>query len=126
MDSIYSKFLGVGFKNNNNREYNGLQKSSSMPYLPIFEARKLPANLAGNTYYKKESGKITSSDIKVQMLEEKLRNLESRQINSVPTNQSFNKNNNTNYPIIQNYTMPIQRPLLLKINIYYLIIIKID
>ena len=113
MDSIYSKFLGVGFKNNNNREYNGLQKSSSMPYLPIFEARKLPANLAGNTYYKKESGKITSSDIKVQMLEEKLRNLESRQINSVPTNQSFNKNNNTNYPIIQNYTMPIQRPLLL-------------
>ena len=84
-----------------------------MPYLPIFEARKLPANLAGNTYYKKESGKITSSDIKVQMLEEKLRNLESRQINSVPTNQSFNKNNNTNYPIIQNYTMPIQRPLLL-------------
>ena len=123
MDSIYSKFLGVGFKNNNNREYNGLQKSSSMPYLPIFEARKLPANLAGNTYYKKESGKITSSDIKVQMLEEKLRNLESRQINSVPTNQSFNKNNNINYPIIQNYTMPIQRPLL---NIYYLIIIKID
>ena len=113
MDSIYSKFLGVGFKNNNNREYNGLQKSSSMPYLPIFEARKLPANLAGNTYYKKESGKITSSDIKVQMLEEKLRNLESRQINSVPTNQSFNKNNNTNYQIIQNYTMPIQRPLLL-------------
>ena len=113
MDSIYSKFLGVGFKNNNNREYNGLQKSSSMPYLPIFEARKLPANLAGNTYYKKESGKITSSDIKVQMLEEKLRNLESRQINSIPTNQSFNKNNNTNYPIIQNYTMPIQRPLLL-------------
>ena len=113
MDSIYSKFLGVGFKNNNNREYNGLQKSSSMPYLPIFEARKLPANLAGNTYYKKEPGKITSSDIKVQMLEEKLRNLESRQINSVPTNQSFNKNNNTNYPIIQNYTMPIQRPLLL-------------
>ncbi len=84
-----------------------------MPYLPIFEARKLPANLAGNTYYKKESGKITSSDIKVQMLEEKLRNLESRQINSVPTNQSFNKNNNTNYPIIQNYTMPIQRPLII-------------
>ena len=48
MDSLYSKFLGVG--KNPIRENYGLSKSTSMPFYSSFQARKLPANFKKDKY----------------------------------------------------------------------------
>ena len=111
MESLYSRFLGIGFQNKErNRENNGLSRSSSMPFYLSFQARQLPNTLNGNIPFKKRKEGITSSDIKVQMLEEKIKNLENQQIQMV---KSFNENNeiNNQLPATQSNIMPI--PLLL-------------
>ena len=113
MDSLYSRFIGVGLQNKNStiRNY-GLSKSSSMPFYQSFQARKLPANLSVEIPFKKRKEGITSSDIKVQMLEEKIRNLEDKQMKMI---QTFNQNNdnkvNDELPDIQPNIMPV--PLLI-------------
>ena len=106
MESLYSRFLGVGFQNKErNRENNGLSRSSSMPFYLSFQARQLPNTLNGNIPFKKRKEGITSSDIKVQMIEEKIRNLENQQIQMV---KSFNEDNkiNTQLPATQSNIMP--------------------
>ena len=115
MENLYSRFLGVGFQNKiPNNEHKTLSKSSSMPFYLSFQARKLPTILSGEIPFKKRNGGITSSDIKVQMLEEKLKNLEIENNKMLQTiNQ--NKNNEKNKTIprrnIQPYIMPM--PLLI-------------
>ena len=115
MENLYSRFLGVGFQNKiQNNEHKTLSKSSSMPFYLSFQARKLPTILSGEIPFKKRNGGITSSDIKVQMLEEKLKNLEIENNKMLQTiNQ--NKNNEKNKTIprrnIQPYIMPM--PLLI-------------
>ena len=111
MESLYSRFLGIGFQNKErNRENNGLSRSSSMPFYLSFQARQLPNTLNGNIPLKKRKEGITSSDIKVQMLEEKIRNLENQQIQMV---KSFNENNEINNQLLatQSNIMPV--PLLI-------------
>jgi len=109
MDSLYSRFLGVGLQNKV-RENNRLSRSSSMPFYLSFQARQLPDSLNGGIPFKKRNGGITSSDIKVQMLEEKIRNLEDQHNQMV---KSFNENNkiNSQLPSTQSNIMPI--PLLI-------------
>ena len=115
MENLYSRFLGVGFQNKiPNNEHKTLSKSSSMPFYLSFQARKLPTILSGEIPFKKRNEGITSSDIKVQMLEEKLKNLEIENNKMLQTiNQ--NKNNEKNKTIprrnIQPYIMPM--PLLI-------------
>ena len=119
MENLYSKFLGLGFQNKiRNKEYKTLTKSSSMPFYSSFQARKLPTNLNGEIPFKKSNGGITSSDIKVQMLEEKLKNLEkehNKMLNTINENKNNNGNENNTNTIprsnIQPYIMPL--PLLL-------------
>ena len=119
MENLYSKFLGLGFQNKiRNKEYKTLTKSSSMPFYSSFQARKLPTNLSGEIHFKKINGGITSSDIKVQMLEEKLKNLEkehNKMLNTINENKNNNGNENNTNTIprsnIQPYIMPL--PLLL-------------
>ena len=75
MDNLYSRFLGIGFRNGTSgRENKYLSKSSSAPFYLSFQARQLPTSLSGEIPIKKRNGGITSSDIKVQILEEKIRN----------------------------------------------------
>ena len=124
MDSLYSRFLGVGYKKETENIKNyGLSRSSSMPFYYSFQARKLPSIITGEIPIKKRNGGITTSDIKVQMLEEKVRNLENKQIQMT---QTINKNkenqkskeNNENIPYIG--LVPIQtsiiQPSLLMLN----------
>ena len=120
MDSLYSKFLGVGYKYKNPiRENYGLSKSTSMPFYSSFQARKLPANLNNDFYFsnkKNNNNGITSSDIKVQMLEEKIKNLENKQIQmqlSQTFNNQNNNNNNIQYKTIEPYPNNTFMPLLL-------------
>ena len=110
MESLYSRFLGLGFQNKvKTKENYGLSKSNSMPFYQSFQARKLPTNLSREIPFKKRNDGITSSDIKVQMLEEKIRNLENQQIQMI---KSFNENNgNTQIPVGKPEIMPI--PLLI-------------
>ena len=113
MDNLYSRFLGIGFRNETSgRENKYLSKSSSAPFYLSFQARQLPTSLSGEIPIKKRNGGITSSDIKVQILEEKIRNLEDKQLKMI---QSFNQNNeeksNRQWQTIQpNTTSPM--PLL--------------
>ena len=116
MDSLYSRFLGVGYKKETENIKNyGLSRSSSMPFYYSFQARKLPSIITGEIPIKKRNGGITSSDIKVQMLEEKVRNLENKQIQMT---QTINKNkenqkskeNNENIPYIG--LIPIQTSII--------------
>ena len=87
MDNLYSRFLGIGFRNETSgRENKYLSKSSSAPFYLSFQARQLPTSLSGEIPIKKRNGGITSSDIKVQILEEKIRNLEDKQLKML---QSF-------------------------------------
>ena len=124
MDSLYSRFLGVGYKKETENIKNyGLSRSSSMPFYYSFQARKLPSSITGEIPIKNRNEGITSSDIKVQMLEEKIRNLENKQIQMT---QTINKNkenqkskeNNENIPYIG--LVPIQtsivQPSLLMLN----------
>ena len=124
MDSLYSRFLGVGYKKETQNIKNyGLSRSSSMPFYYSFQARKLPSSITGEIPIKKRNGGITSSDIKVQMLEEKVRNLENKQMQMTQTininkeNQK-NKENTENIPYIG--LIPIQasiiQPPLLMLN----------
>ena len=114
MDNLYSRFLGIGFRNETSgRENKYLSKSSSAPFYLSFQARQLPTSLSGEIPIKKRNGGITSSDIKVQILEEKIRNLEDKQLKMI---QSFNQNNeeksNRQWQTLQpNTTSPM--PLLL-------------
>ena len=114
MDSLYGKFLGVGYKYKNPiRENYGLSKSTSMPFYSSFQARKLPNNLSEYIPYKPRKEGITSSDMKVQMLEEKIRQLENKQMHLT---QSLSHKRNKNTQISNNPTIQpiiIQQPLLL-------------
>ena len=79
MENIYNKFIGKDnyFQKKQEQQYPlSLSRSGSMPLLSPFYAQKLPSNLTQTIPYKKRDHEgITSSDIKVQMLEEKLRKL---------------------------------------------------
>ena len=115
MDNIYSKFLGIGFRNKveNIKNY-GLVRSNSMPFYSSFQARKLPSNLSEYIPYKKRKEGFTSSDMKVQMLEEKLRKLEDKnmQLTHSITNRNNTNNENVHYSDIQ--TIPIQQPIVIQ------------
>ena len=117
MENIYSKFLGIGFQNKveNIKNY-GLSRSSSMPFYSSFQARKLPNNLSEYIPYKPRKEGITSSDMKVQMLEEKIRQLENKQMHLT---QSLSLKRNKDAQISNNPTIQpiiIQQPLLLNNN----------
>ena len=117
MENIYSKFLGIGFQNKveNIKNY-GLSRSSSMPFYSSFQARKLPNNLSEYIPYKPRKKGITSSDMKVQMLEEKIRQLENKQMHLT---QSLSLKRNKDAQISNNPTIQpiiIQQPLLLNNN----------
>ena len=63
MDSLYSKFLGVGYKYKNPiRENYGLSKSTSMPFYSSFQARKLPANFKKDKHILRFLAKMISSN----------------------------------------------------------------
>ena len=115
MDNIYSKFLGIGFQNKveNIKNY-GLVRSNSMPFYSSFQARKLPSNLSEYIPYKKRKEGFTSSDMKVQMLEEKLRKLEDKnmQLTHSITNRNNTNNENVHYSDIQ--TIPKQQPIVIQ------------
>ena len=120
MDKIYSKFLGIGFQNRveNIKNY-GLTRSNSMPFYSSFQARKLPSNLSEYIPYKKRKEGFIPSDMKVQMLEEKLRKLENKQMQL--THSITNKNNDEHTYISNIQPIPIQpiliqQPLLLSNN----------
>ena len=122
MDNIYSKFLGIGFQNKveNIKNY-GLLRSNSMPFYSSFQARKLPSNLSEYIPYKKRKEGFTSSDMKVQMLEEKLRKLEDKNIQLTHSITNRNNTNNENTQFTNMQTIPvqpivIQQPLLLSNN----------
>ena len=105
MENIYNKFIGKDnyFQKKQEQQYPlSLSRSGSMPLLSPFYAQKLPSNLTGTIPYKKRDHEgITSSDIKVQLLEEKLRKLEDFKNKQILNNQPYNnQNNNIHLPQI--------------------------
>ena len=88
-----------------------LHRTSSAPLFSTFQAAKLPSCISGTVPYQKKDEKITSSDIKVQILEERLKKLENLKSQQITSNPSLlNPSNNfIQFPLIQ--LNPIQNPL---------------
>ena len=109
MENIYNKFFGKDdyFQKRREKTYSfSLSRTGSMPSLMPFQANKLPSKLTGENPYKKRENGVTSSDLKAQILEEKLRNLENMK-NEQRNNQSFNPSYNLQLPLINQNTNPL-------------------
>ncbi len=119
MENIYNKFIGKDnyFQKNQPKIYPmQLSRSGSNPLLSPFYANKLPSNLTGEiSNYKNRNKGITSSDIKVQILEERLRNLEANKSNQLLLNEPPQyqlplinnlQNQNNKYPSLPNTFIP--------------------
>ena len=116
MESIYGKLNRIenDFKIEEENKYpKMLHRTGSAPLFTSFQAARLPACIYGSISYQNKDEKITSSDIKVQILEERLKKLENLKNQQIFNNPSLlnPSNNNIQFPLIQ--LNPIQNPILI-------------
>ena len=116
MESIYGKLNRIenDFKIEEENKYpKMLHRTGSAPLFTSFQAARLPSCISGSISYQNKDEKITSSDIKVQILEERLKKLENLKNQQIFNNPSLlnPSNNNIQFPLIQ--LNPIQNPILI-------------
>ena len=104
MESVYNKFFGKDhfFQNKTQKIYPmTLSRTDSMPLLSSYNAKKLPYSLSGTIPYKKREQERNSSDLRLQILEERLKNTGNANKKYIPNNHLFNPSNNyTKLPLI--------------------------
>ena len=116
MESIYGKLNRIenDIKIEEENKYpKMLHRTGSAPLFTSFQAARLPSCISGSISYQNKDEKITSSDIKVQILEERLKKLENLKNQQIFNNPSLlnPSNNNIQFPLIQ--LNPIQNPILI-------------
>ena len=116
MESIYEKLNRIenDIKIEEQNKYpNTLNRIGSAPLFTSFQAKRLPPCISGAIPYQQKDEKITSSDIKVQILEERLKKLENFKNQQISNNSSIlnHSNNYIQFPLIK--FNPIQNPLLI-------------